>query len=156
MSALGLPPSYHGLERRRRRRANMLLRARVLGFVCGLGLVISSYTAGVLATDADFDGRLVLNERAILIYLVGPGAVLLFTVMGWFARGAYNTIDGRLRKIEDNYVARETWKETLDRLSQDSERGRADIDRLLSQRDRELDLLREQLKLVAGHNGVRT
>lgn len=116
----------------------MILRAKLLGFACGAGLVVASYTAGVMATDIP---SAALTERSVLIYIVGPGAMLLFAVIGWFSRGAYASLSQSVQRIEDRLNEIPKTYATKEELSDAKREWSGVIDRLIAQRDREMDLL---------------
>lgn len=75
----------------------MVLRSRILGFVCGIGMIVAITAAAQVTTiDRDF-----ITARDVLVYIVGPGSILLFSILGWFVRGAYSRIMERLDRIEE-------------------------------------------------------
>ena len=88
-----------GPHHRSRRRADMALRSKVMGFACAFGVGFSFISiAQVIQTNTGL-----LTEHEVLVFVIPILAftfTMLMSIIGWFVRGAYVNIINRIDRLE--------------------------------------------------------
>ena len=98
-------------------RDRMVLRMRILGFLCGFTLMSSLLAIGHAAERVETFG---IEE--LVLWIGGPLVALLIAALGIFIGGAYRQLAGKVDRVEadltqlridigSNYVRSDRWSE---------------------------------------------